>query len=139
MMSVGAYHDFISRTYLFYWSVFIPGIYTELKNRGCRPFGNWRFYIIAASAVLPIIGPVTAFFMLYSFQGDRNVEQFKLYGMFTSVLRLRANLLVLSFIILILFVLFAYTLRQHDAYFRRALSEMSIKDMLWMQGNLLNC
>lgn len=120
MMSGAGAYGFFSIVYPFYWSVFILGVFTELRNRGYRPFGIWRFYLIAAAAVFPIIGPLTAFFMLYMLQGDRGDEQFKLWGMFTSVLRLRANLLVIFFLITILFALFAITLQQNDPYFKKA-------------------
>lgn len=120
MMSDAGANDFFSMVYPFYWAAFILGVYIELRNRGYRPLGNWRFYIIAVASVFPVIGLLTVFFMLYSLQGDKNVEQFKLWGMFTSVLRLRANLLVIFFFITILFALFAITLQQNDPYFKKA-------------------
>lgn len=112
-------YDFFSIVYPFYWSAFTLGVYIELKNRGCSPFKNWRFYIIAVIAVLPIIGPLTGLFMLYTLQGDKKVEQFTVWGMFTSVLRLKANLLVIFLLIVILFVLFALTQQQNDPYFKK--------------------
>lgn len=119
MMSEAGAYDFFSIVYPFYWAAFILGVYSEFKNRGCRPFVNWRFYIIAVAAVLPIIGPLTGLFALYALQGDKNVEQFKLWGMFTSVLRLKANLLVIFLLIAILFALFALTQQQNDPYFKK--------------------
>lgn len=119
MMSGAGAYGFFSVVYPLYWSAFILGVYIELKNRGCRPFENWRFYIIAVAAVLPIIGPLTGLFMLYALQGDKNVEQFKLWGMFSSVFRLKASLLVIFLIITILFVLFALTQQQNDPYFKK--------------------
>lgn len=131
MISNAATFNFFILTYSFYWSAFIFGTYGEVKNRGYSPFRNCIFYIIASAAVLPVAGPLTAFIILYSRQGDRNAKQFTLWGMFASVMRLRANLSVLFLFIVILFVLFVLTLRQHDVYFSNA-------DMKWVLLNNRN-
>lgn len=111
---------FFKIVYSFAWLALILGAYVELENRGYWPFGNWRFYIIAAVNAFPFIGPLIAFLVLYRLQRGGEEERVRVCGMFASVLRLRANLLVLFIFIVILFILFAVILSRHDPYFKKA-------------------
>jgi hypothetical protein len=120
MMPVSGAGSLFGILYVFYWITFISGMYKELRNRGYRPSGNLRFYIVVAATVIPILGPMTALMMLYSMQENNKAQQDKSPGFLPSILRLRANSLLIFLFILILFILFAVILSRNDPYFKRA-------------------
>lgn len=119
MMSGADVNGFSSVLYLFSWAAFILGVYIELKNRGYAPLGDWRFFLCAIVNILPVLGPLAGLFMLYALQGDKDVEGFKIWDMVVSLMRLRANLLVIFLLVATIFALFALALQQNDAYFKK--------------------
>jgi hypothetical protein len=119
MMPVSDSASLFSILYVFYWIVFICAVYKELRDRGYRPSGNWRFYVATASAIIPILGPMTALMMLYRMQDNNKMKQDKSPGFSSAILRLRANALLIFLFIVIIFILFAVMLSRNDPYFKR--------------------
>lgn len=120
MMPASGAGSFLSVLYPFYWITIVSSVYKELRDRGYRPSGNWRFYILMAATVIPILGPMTALMTLYGMQESNKIKQEKPKGFLASFLRLRANSLLIFLFILILFILFAVILSRNDPYFKRA-------------------
>jgi len=119
MMPVSGADSFFSILYPFYWLTFISGVYKELSNRSYKPSTNWRFYMVMLATALPILGPTTGLLMLYGVQGNGKEGQDKPLGFLTSVLRLRANLLLIFLFMGIFFILFAVMLVRNDPFFKR--------------------
>ena len=101
------------------WLVLIVAAYAELKNRGYDPAGDWRFYGIAIVTIIPLIGPFTLLVGLFRFQKSGQDEPVKISGLFSAMLRLKANALLLFGVIILLFLLFAVLHSKEDPYFKR--------------------
>jgi hypothetical protein len=110
---------FFSIVFPFSCLALIVGAYVELKNRGYYPLEDWRFYLIAAVTVFPLIGPLTVSGLLYSFQKSGQETCVGLSGLFSAMFRLKANALILFSLIIILFLIFAVIQSQHDPYFQK--------------------
>lgn len=119
MMPVSGADSFFSILYPFYWLTFISGVYKELSNRSYKPSINWCFYMVMLATAIPILGPTTGLMMLYGMQGNGKERQDKPLGFLTSVLRLRANVLLIFLFLTIFFILFAVMLVRNDPYFKR--------------------
>jgi len=119
MIPVSASDSFFSMLYPFYWITIVSGVYKELRDRGYKPFGNWRYYILMAATIVPILGPTAGLMALYGMQGYGKLNQDKPLGFLTSALRLRANMLVIFLFLVIVFILFAGLLVRNDPYFKR--------------------
>ncbi|MFH2046521.1 MAG: hypothetical protein ABIK92_15395 [Pseudomonadota bacterium] len=126
MMTVSGADLFFSITFPFSCFALAVAAYVELKHRGCHPLSSLRFYIILAMTVIPLLGPLIILGLLYSLKKSGQETRTGLSGLFSALLRLKANLLVLFVLILFLFLLFAVIHSRHDPYFkRRTLSSMS--------------
>ena len=131
MMSASGAGLFFSIIFPFSCLALAAGAYAELKNRGCYPSRDWRFYVIAAVTVFPLLGPLTVLGLLYSLQKSGQEARVSVSGLFSAVFRLKANALVLFVLIIFLFLLFAVIHSRHDPYFkRRALSSLSPPSVL---------
>ncbi|MDZ4164140.1 MAG: hypothetical protein U1C55_03340, partial [Smithellaceae bacterium] len=95
----------------------VAGGFAELKNREKDPLSNWRFYVIAAAAFFPLIGPLIVSGLLYSPQAGDQKARVGVSGLFLAMLRLKANGLILFLLIIVLFLLFALIHSRHDPYF----------------------
>lgn len=138
MMTASGAGLFFSIVYLFSCLVFVIGAYAELKTRGCYPLRDWRFYVIAAVTVFPLLGPLIVLGLLYSLRISGQEAPVRLSGLFSATFRLKANALVLFLLIIVLFLLFAVIHSRHDPYFkRRALSALSPQAVL-ADGQLEN-
>lgn len=100
------------------WGLLTAASFAQLRHRGIRPFATWRFYLIAAAAVFPVLGPLIALALLYSAPAGGSTTG-DLTGWPAALLRLRANILLLFVLLLALFLLFAVLSRKDDPYFRR--------------------
>ena len=105
--------------YLSGWALLIVGMYAELDDRGRRPAGDFRFYLVSLLAILPIVGPLAVLVALYLLAGTAKTAPFSPLGMVGSFLRLRASGVVVVLALLILSALFAYIYSTHDPYFKR--------------------
>jgi hypothetical protein len=131
MMSASGAELFFSIVLLFSCLVLVIGAYAELKNRGYSPLRDWRFYVIAAVTVFPLLGPLIVLGLLYSLQQSGQEARVSVAGLFSAIFRLKANALVLFVLISFLFLLFAVIHSRHDPYFkRRALSGLSPQSVL---------
>lgn len=119
MMPASGDGSFFSMLYPFYWITIVSSVYKELRDRGYRPSGNWRFYILMAATVIPILGPMTALMTLYGMQESNKIKQEKPKGFLASFLRLRANMLVIFLFLVIVFILFAVMFSRNNPYFKR--------------------
>ncbi len=120
MMPLGGADFFFGITYPLYFLTFVLGLFAELIDSGYRTFGNWRFYLASIAAIFPIIGPLMALSMLYNLKCGKSTERSRFGGAFMAIMRLRANAGVIALSILMLFILFALSIRQNDSYFRKA-------------------
>lgn len=118
MATVAGARAFFFAAYGFAFLAFVVGAYLELKDRGYCPFTSPGFYAAAVVSVLPVIGPVAALLILYAVQGDGKAEPFTVGGMLASIPRLKLNPIVLFIFLVILFILFALSVTQHDPYFK---------------------
>ena len=120
MMPLDGADFFFSISYPFYYLSFVLGLFAELRGAGYGAFGNWRFYLASIAAIFPIIGPLMALSMLYNHKCGKSAERSLFGGSFMAIMRLRANPGVIALCVLILFILFALSIRQNDPYFRKA-------------------
>jgi hypothetical protein len=123
MMPVSGAQTFFLAAYGFACLAFALGVYVELKNKGYAPVRSLNFYGSAAVAVLPVIGPVATLLILYAAQGEGQGERFTVWDMFAAIPRLKVNPLVLLLFLAILFIFFAFSIRQDDPYFKRVKAE----------------
>ena len=119
MMSASGAELFFSIVFPFSCLVLVIGAYAELKNRGYYPLRDWRFYVIAAVSVFPLLGPLIVLGLLYSFQKSGQEARVRVSGLFSAIFRLKANTLVLFVLIIVLFLLFAVIHSRHDPYFKK--------------------
>ncbi|MCK7510249.1 MAG: hypothetical protein MZV70_43530 [Desulfobacterales bacterium] len=87
-------------------ALFVVGAYVELKDRGYSPLKDWRFYVIAAVTVFPLLGPFIVLGLLYGSQKNRQQKLVGLSGLFPAIFRLKANVLIVFLLIVILLILF---------------------------------
>lgn len=105
--------------YLLSWALLIAGMFTELRDRGYRPSGDYRLYLLSILAIVPIVGPLATLIALYLITGGGKEAPFSLLGMIGSFLRLRASGIAILILFLILSALFAFIYSTHDPYFKR--------------------
>jgi uncharacterized membrane protein len=105
--------------YLSGWALLIVGMFAELHDRGHRPAGNFRFYLVSFLAIFPIVGPLTVLIALYLMTGTAKTAPFSPLGMIGSFLRLRASGIVIVLALLLLSALFVFIYSTHDPYFKR--------------------
>jgi hypothetical protein len=116
--------DFGIRSYFYFlylssWALSVAGLFLEMRDRGYRPAREVRFLLLSLVALLPFIGPLTAWIALYLLAGTRKTTPFSLFGMIASFFRLRASGAVLLITLLLLSALFAFIYSTHDPYFKR--------------------
>lgn len=120
MMPASGAGSFFSVLYSFCWLIFVSGVYQELSERGYRPLGSVRFYMVMAAAVIPVIGPLTGLMVLYNMQGNKHTKQDNNPpGFIASIFKLRANMLLVFLFIVIIFIVFAVMTKTNDPYFKR--------------------
>lgn len=119
MMSVSGTEHFFSIVFIFSCFLLVVGIYAEWKHRGCCPFRDWRFYVMAAVTVLPVLGPLIVLVLLYSFQKSGQGKRAGMSDLFPALFRLQANGLVLFLLIVFLLILFVITNSQDDPYYKK--------------------
>lgn len=119
MMSASGKEHFFGIVFFFSCLLLVVGAFAELKNRGYHPFIEWRFYVIAAVTVFPLLGPFIVLGLLYSFQKSGEEGRVGLSGLFPALFRLRANGLVLILLIVFLLILFVFTGSQDDPYYKK--------------------
>ena len=119
MLSASGTEHFFGMVFLLACSLFVVGAYVELKNRGYSPLKDWRFYVIAAVTVFPLLGPFIVLGLLYSFQKNGQEKRVGLSGLFPAIFRLKANVLIVFLLIVILFILFVFTNSQDDPYYKK--------------------
>ncbi len=122
---------FFRIVFLFSCLVLVMGAYGELRNRGYNPLKDWRFHVIAALTVFPLLGPLIVSGLLYSLQKRGQEVRVRVSGLFSAIFRMKANALVLFVLIIALFLLFAVIHSRHDPYFkRRVLNGLSTQSVL---------
>jgi|WetSurMetagenome_2_1015567.scaffolds.fasta_scaffold128022_3 hypothetical protein len=116
---------------VFFLSCFflVAGAYAELKQRGCRPLRAWRFHVSVVVAALPLLGPFIVFALLYDFQKSGQEKRGGLFGLFPAIFRLKANVLVISLLLVLLVILFVFTNSRDDPYYKK-------RDRYYRNGNL---
>jgi hypothetical protein len=119
MMAASGTEHFFSIVFLFSCFLLIVGAYTELKHRGYYPLRDWRFYVIAAVTVLPVLGPFIVLGLLYNFQKSGQEKRVGMSSLFPAIFRLKANALVLFLLIVFLLVLFVVTNSQDEPYYKK--------------------
>jgi hypothetical protein len=119
MLSSSGTDYFFSIVFPFSCLLLIAGAYAELKNRGYSPFKDWRFYLIAAVTVFPLLGPFIILGLLYRFQKSGQEKRIGLSGLFTALFRLKANVLVIFLLLVFLLILFVFTNSQDDPYYKK--------------------
>jgi len=119
MMSASGKEHFFGIVFLLSCFLLVFGAYAELKNRGYCPLRDWRFYVITAIAVFPLVGPLIVFGLLYSFQKSGQEKRVGISGLFPAFFRLKANVLVIFLLIVFLLILFAVTNSQDDPYYKK--------------------
>jgi hypothetical protein len=126
MMPASGAERFFSIVFVFSCHLLFVGAYAELKRRNYHPSRNWRFYVIAAAAFIPLLGPLLVLGLLYHLQESGQETPFRISGLCSAILRLRANALVLLVVIISLLLVFAVIHSRRDPYFKkRALSGLS--------------
>ncbi|MBA4389945.1 MAG: hypothetical protein C0399_03305 [Syntrophus sp. (in: bacteria)] len=126
MMPASGAELFFSIVFPFSCLALVIGAYTELKNREYYPLRDWRFYVIAAVTVFPVLGPLIALGLIYRFQKNGQEARVRLSGLFLAIFRLKANALVLFALIIFLFLLFAVIHSRHDPYFKKRSQNMNL-------------
>jgi hypothetical protein len=121
VMSSSGSDVFFKVVYPASWALWIAGGYAELQHRSIRPVAAWRFYLIAAVSVFPVLGPLIVLGLIYSAPEKEN-RTGGLTGLFPALLRLRANMLLIFVWILLLFLLFAFLHSSNDPYFKKRTS-----------------
>lgn len=119
MMSASGREHFFGGVFFLSFLLLVIGSFAELKNRGYRPLIEWRFYLLAAVTVLPLLGPLIILGLVYSIPKSGEEERVSLSGLLPAFFRLRANGLVLFLLIVFLFILFFSASRQDDPYFKK--------------------
>jgi predicted membrane channel-forming protein YqfA (hemolysin III family) len=119
MMSASGREHFFCVVFFLSSIIFVAGAFAELKNRGYRPFLEWRLYVITAVTVLPLLGPLIILGLVYSMPKMGKEERVSLPGLLPASFRLRANGRVLFLLIVFLFILFFSASRQDDPYFKK--------------------
>lgn len=119
MMSASGAGLFFKRVFPFACLGLMIGAYAELKHRGCYPLRDLRFYVVAAVSVFPLLGPLIVLGLLYNFRKSGQGKHVGMSGLFSAFFRLKANVLVVFLLIVILFVLFAFTNSQDDPYYKK--------------------
>lgn len=119
MMSMSGADAFFKIIYPFSWMLLASGAYVELRHRGGRPLKTWRFYLIFVAAVLPVLGPLIALGLIYSFPRDGRETQGNRAGLFPAMLKLRASGWMILALAFLLFLLLAILHSKNDPYFRR--------------------
>lgn len=118
MLSASGGDAFFKMVYPVSWVLLTAGGFAELRYRGIVPLKGWRFYLMAMSCVFPVLGPLVVLWLIYSAAGN-DVETGNLTGLFSAMLKLRANGLLILVLILLLFVLFIFLHAGSDAYFHK--------------------
>lgn len=118
MMSASGKEHFFGIVFFLSCLLLVIGAFAEFKNRGCRPLIEWRFYVIAAVTVFPLLGPFIVLGWLYSFPKSGEEKHTGLSGLVSAFFRLRANGLVLFLLIVFLLILFVFTASQDDPYYK---------------------
>ena len=119
MMTASGANRFFSIVFPFACLALALAAYVELKNRGGAPLTDWRFYVMAAVTVFPLLGPLIVLGLLYRIPKDGEQRDIAMSGLLPAMLRLRANVLVIFALVLILFLLFAVISSKNDPYFKR--------------------
>lgn len=115
---------FFKMVYPASWAFLVFAGYAELRHRGSRPLSTRRFYLIAAGSVFPLLGPPVVLALIYS-ASENGAHTGDLTGLFSAILRLRANLLWVFILLLLLFLLFALPSMRNDPYFKRRSPEQN--------------
>lgn len=119
MLSSSGTEHFFGIVFPFSSLLLIVGAFAELKNRGYAPLRNWRFYLIAAATVIPFLGPFLALGGLYRMQESAPGKSIRLTGLLPALLGLKANLLIVFLLMVLLLVLFVFTVSQDDPYYKK--------------------
>jgi uncharacterized membrane protein len=119
MMSASGKDHFFGVVFFFSCLLLVVGAFAELKSRGHRPLIEWRFYVIAAVTVFPLLGPLIVLGLVYSIPKSGEERRVSLSGLLPAFFRLRANGLVLFLLIVFLLILFFSASRQDDPYFKK--------------------
>ncbi len=118
-MAASGRDHFFGFVYLFSCLLLVAGAFAELKKKGYRPLIEWRFYVIAALTVFPLLGPLMVLGLVYSIPKSGQEERVSLSGLLPAFFRFRANGVVLFLLMIFLFVLFLFASRQDDPYFKK--------------------
>ncbi len=119
MMAVSGRDRFFGMVFVLACLLLITGAFAELKNRGYRPFIEWRFYLIAAVTVFPLLGPLMVLGLLYGFRKSGPEQRAGLSGLPAAFFRLRADGLILFLLVVFLLVLFVFTGSRDDPYYKK--------------------
>lgn len=119
MLSSSGTDYFFSIVFPFSCVLLVVGAFSELKNRGYSPFKDWRFYLIAAVTVFPLLGPFIILGLLCRFQKSGQENRVGMSGLFPALFRLKANVLIVFLLIVILLILFVFTNSQDDPYYKK--------------------
>ena len=118
MMTVAGAGAFFQITYVSSCVLIAAGGFAELCHRQMPPLRGWRFYIMAAATVFPVLGPLMVLALIYSSPWD-DAQAYSpgLSGFFAAVRHLKANAAVVVLLLLILLLLFAVLDSRIDPYF----------------------
>lgn len=119
MMSASGTDLFFKIVYPVSWGLLIAGAYAELRHRGGRPLKSWRFYLVVMAAVFPLLGLLVVLGLIYSFPESGREGPGNLSGLFSAILKLRANVLMVFLWIMLLLLLFAVISSRNDLYFKK--------------------
>lgn len=119
MMTASGADLFFKIVYPASWGLLIAGSYVELRHRGVRPLNAWRFYLIVMAVVFPLLGLLVVLGLIYSFPENGREGRGSLSGLFSAILKLRANVLMVFVSIILLLLLFAAMSSRHDPYFQK--------------------
>lgn len=87
----------------------IIAIYSEFRHRGFNTIKQWRFYVAAAAAAIPLLGPLFVSGVLYGFQKSEDARLTKIFGFIPALFKLRGNMLTGFALIVALLILFVLT------------------------------
>lgn len=119
MMTVASAESFFKITYLVSCVFIAAGGFAELCHRQMPPLKGWRFYILAAATVFPVLGPLLVLALIYSspWDGGRTYGP-GLHGFFAAIRKLKASAAVVVLLLILLFILFAVLAGRSDPYFK---------------------
>jgi hypothetical protein len=118
MMTAAGAEAFFQITYPASCVLFAAGGFAELCHREMPPLRGWRFYILAAATVFPVLGPLTVLALVYSSPWKNGSACGPgLNGFFAAGRQLKPSVAVVGLLLLLLFILFAVLAVRTDPYF----------------------